>query len=216
MHAMRDVENGDVLRLEARQHGVDLLDIGAGEGGGRFVQHEKLRPLAEGLGDLDHLAARKRQIPHAHQRIDVFAADLGEKLLGAAALRLRIDDAEAARRRCDRDIVRDREVRQKRQFLKDRGDAGRIGGGGRKKADFLSVEPHGAGIRLHDTRDDLDQGRFARAVLAEHRVDLAPRTGEIDVLERGDAAVTLGNAQEGEKIPLARCLHRAALFDHGI
>ena len=140
VHAMGDVKDGDVLGFQPRQEGVDLVDVRAGQRRGRLVENEQLRLLAERLGDLDHLAARQRQIAHADDAVDVLAADLGEQRLGAAALGARVDQTEAARRRGDRNVVRDREVRHQRQFLKDADHArgGRRGGTG--EASFRAVE----------------------------------------------------------------------------
>ena len=67
VHAMRDVEDGDVLGLQPGEQRVDLLDVGAGQRRSRLVEDQQLRLLAERLGDLDHLAARQRQVAHAQQ-----------------------------------------------------------------------------------------------------------------------------------------------------
>ena len=95
VHAVRDVEDRDVLRLQTRQQGVDLLHVGARQSGGRLVEDQKPRLLSKGLGDFHHLPARQRQVAHPQQRIDVLATDLGQQRLGAAALRARVDQAEA-------------------------------------------------------------------------------------------------------------------------
>ena len=58
VHAVRDVEDGDVLSLQPGKQRIDPLDVGAGERRSRLVEDQKLRLLAERLGDLDHLAAR--------------------------------------------------------------------------------------------------------------------------------------------------------------
>ena len=107
MHSVGNIKDRDVFRLEARQQGVDLLDIRARQSGGRLVENEKLRPLAERLGDFDHLAARQRQLAYAKKRIDVFAADFGKQRVGALALRAGVDHAEALRGRGDGNVVGD-------------------------------------------------------------------------------------------------------------
>ena len=122
---------------------------------------------------------------------------------------LGIDQAEAPRRRRDRDIVRDREVGHQRQFLEDADDAGRVGGGWRGEADIDSGKAHAAGIGLDHAGDDLDQRRLAGAVLAQHRVDLAALAGEIDALEGAHAAIALGDAGQCEEGRLASGLHPA-------
>ncbi len=99
VHAVGNIKDRDVLHLQSRQQRIDFFDVRARQGGGRLVEDEKLRLLAERLGDFDHLAARQRQIAHAQQRIDVLAADFGKQCLGAPALRTVVDHAEAPGRR---------------------------------------------------------------------------------------------------------------------
>ena len=218
VHAVRDVEDGDALGFESREHRIDLLHVGAGESRGGLVEDQELRPLAERLGDLDHLAPRQRQVAHPHQRVDVRAADLGQQGLGAAALRPGIDEAEAPRRRSDRDIVRDREVGHQRQLLEDAHDAGRVGGGWRGEADIVSGKAHAAGIGLDHAGDDLDQRRLAGTVLAQHRMDLAALAGEVDALEGAYAAIALGDAGQCEEGALRRdsILHGAGSGSDGL
>ena len=52
---------------------------------------------------------------------------------------------------------------------------------------LLAVNGDRACIPRIDPGDDLDQGRFPAAVLADEAVDLARFDGQIDVLERSDA-----------------------------
>jgi hypothetical protein len=68
---------------------------------------------------------------------------------------------------------------------------------------------------LHNAGDDLDQGRFAGTVLAEHGMDLAALASKIDILKRSHAAIAFRDAREGEKILPCRCIHGAAPVDHG-
>jgi hypothetical protein len=147
---------------------------------------------------------RQGQIAHPHQRVDVLTADLGQQLLGAAALRPGIDQAEAPRRRDDRDVVRDREVGHQRQLLEDADHAGRVGGGGRGETDIFPGKAHAAGIGLDHAGDDLDQRRLAGTVLAQHGVNLAAFAGEVDAFEGAHASIPLGNAGQREKGVLRR------------
>ena len=89
------------------------------------------------------------------------------------ALRLAVDHAEALRRIADDHIVGDGQIGDQRQFLKDANDAGFVGGGGVREPDITAVEQHAAFIGLHDARHDLDQGRFAGAILAKDRMNAA-------------------------------------------
>ena len=84
-----------------------------------------MRGLArQRLGDLDDLPARQRQVLDRRQRMDVLAAGARQRLLGDAALRPAVDQAEALRRIADDDIVGDRQVGNQRQLLEDADNAG--------------------------------------------------------------------------------------------
>ena len=53
--------------------------------------------------------------------------------------------------------------------------------------DRLAVQRERAARRAVDAREDLREGRFARAVLAEQRVDLAAHQVEVDIAQHLDA-----------------------------
>src|SRR5882724_2174529 len=125
----------------------------------------------------------------------------------AAALGGAIDQAEAARRVGDGDIVGHRQVGQQRQFLEDADDALARRLGRRCEAHRALLEEHFAGARLDDAGNDLDQRRLAGAVLAEHGMDAAGSAGEFDVVERGDAAIALADAAHTQqrRVSLGGC-----------
>jgi len=64
--------------------------------------------------------------------------------------------------------------------------------------DVPSFPPDRPVIGLHRAVDDLHERRLARAVLAEHRMNLAGHHCEVDVLVGDDARVALGDAVEDE------------------
>ena len=57
----------------------------------------------------------------------------------------------------------------------------------------MAVDPQMAGIGLVDSAQDLHQGRFARAVFARQRDDLARTHLEVDTLQRHHAGESLGD-----------------------
>ena len=63
-------------------------------------------------------------------------------------------------------------------------DAGRVGVNWAIEIDGDAVDPHRAAIRRMHPGDDLDQRGFARAVLADERVDAAGRKADRNVLQR--------------------------------
>src|SRR5271166_1198742 len=85
-------------------------------------------------------------------------------------------------------VVVDAEPVDQRQILIDAFDAERAGLIDRAELHRPALDEHLPGIGLVIAGQDLDQGRFAGAVVAEDAERLAPRHLERDARERGDAA----------------------------
>ena len=93
-----------------------------------------------------------------------------------------------------------------RQFLEDADDAGLVGGGRRGEGHLAAVQHHAAFVGRDDAGHDLDQRRFAGAVLAEDGVDAAWRDRQLGLFQRPHAAIALGNAFHAEE--RNRTVHR--------
>ena len=158
-----------------------------------------MRLQRQGLGDLDQLAPRQRQVLDPRAGIEVGAAEPAQELGGAPPLRAAVDQAEPARRVRQADIVRDAQVGHQRQLLEDRDDARPVGGARPGEADDLPGQPDLAFVGLDHAGDDLDQRRLAGAVLAQDGMDRARPAGEVDLLQRAHAAVALGDAAQLEQ-----------------
>ncbi len=171
---------------------VDALDVGGGERRGRLVEDQELGVAAERLGDLDHLAARQRQV-----------ADRGRGLTSSQPTRA---SSSSARRRWARRSIRPRRFGGRVMLMLSATDRSGITDSswntatmptafaacGLVKRDRLAVEGHRALVGRHHAGDDLDQGRLAGAVLAEHGVDRGGAGREVDIGQRRDAAIGLG------------------------
>ena len=114
------------------------LDVARGERGGSLVQNQHLGLPRQRGRQLDQLAARERQVARPLERIDIIAADTGKQGFGAPALAAPIDETPFSGRARDGDIVRDREIRNQRQLLKDADDTVPQGLGRRCEADLLA------------------------------------------------------------------------------
>ena len=93
----------------------------------------------------------------------------------------------------DEDVVRDREVGNERELLKDADDSLPHRFGRRGEADFLACKVHRARIGPDDAGGDLDERALPRTVLAQHGVDGVAAAREVDVLQRVHAAIVLGD-----------------------
>ena len=98
------------------------------------------------------------------------------------------------------------------EFLEDRGDAGRLCLARIGKTHRLAVDLDRAFVGRKDPGKQVHQRRFARAVLAEQRMDLACFQVEIDAAQRLDAAEALHCPCHGKK-RFASCRPRAG-FSH--
>ena len=158
-----------------------------------------MRLQRQGLGDLHQLAPRQRQVLHPRTGIEVGAAEPAQELGGTPPLLAAVDEAEAARRVRQADIVRDAQVGDQGQLLEDRDDARPVGGARPGKADDLPGQPDVAFVGLDHAGDDLDQRRLAGAVLAQDRMNRSLPAGEVDVLQGAHAAVALRDAAHLEQ-----------------
>ena len=192
-HAVRDVEDREPLVAQLAQDAEHGVHVARGQRGGRLVQDQDLGVPRQRGRELDQLAARERQVARVFLRIDVLAADTGKQGLGAPALAAPVDEAPLSGGLRDEDVVRDREVGNERELLKDADDTLPHGLRRRGEADLLAGEPHGAGVGPDDAGRDLDERALARAVLAQHRVDGMAAAREVDVLQRVHAAIVLGD-----------------------
>ena len=92
------------------------------------------------------------------------------------------------------DVLLNRQIGNERQFLEDGGDALSLGGVRVGCMKRLASEKDGSLIGPDCARQDLDEGAFARTVLADEGMNLARRSVELGTRKRGDAAVALRHA----------------------
>ena len=95
-------------------------------------------------------------------------------------------------------------------FLVDDRDARRLRAGARKEVGRRAVDLDRAGVGLDQAGEHLDQRALAGAVLAEQRHHLAGAELEVDLGERLDVAVALGQAADQKARP---CRPRLRLAD---
>ena len=86
------------------------------------------------------------------------------------------------------DIFGDSEFVKERGLLADDGDPGAACRRRSERANRISIDLDGAGVRLKRSAEDFDERRFARTVLARNRMDLASLKREGHAVKRTDAA----------------------------
>jgi hypothetical protein len=91
---VRDVQHRHAVGGEAPHELEQHLGLAAGEHVGRLVHAQHPNVARDGLGDLDHLRLRHRELSHAAVDVDV-GPERREQLARRLALELPVDDAEA-------------------------------------------------------------------------------------------------------------------------
>ena len=178
--APQDLE--DLLRLLRRQHR------------GRFVEDEDLRVAVERLQDLDPLLPADRQRADLDLRVDFEAepaTEVDDALVGLLAIEETAADGGLL---AEDDVLGDAQDRDEHEVLMDHADpaADRVRRPG--QVDLGAVDEDLALVRAREPVEDVHQGRLARAVLAEQRVDLTRADVQVDRLVGDDARIALGDA----------------------
>ena len=172
------------------------LRLGHAEIVGRLVEDDDVAVEIHGARDGDRLPLAAGKRADRRRRRDILAdADPRQKLAGDP-IHLRLVHAVQEARPLERlapeeKVPRDRQLRDQRGVLVDRLDAvrDRVGRGADRHL-LAAHEDVAAGDR-HGARQNLDQRRFAGAVVAEQADDLALVDDEGHVLQRLHAAVGL-------------------------
>ena len=198
---VRDEDDADTIGLERIDDPQEAFRLRERQARRRFVHDHDARVQRQGLGDLDQLALRERQLLQAVGGVEVAAQAL-EQRPHARVQRLRVDQPERPVRQrlaADEDVGGDVQVLEQVEFLVHEGDARRH----RLRHGQAAVLPDAGadhtGVGRDDAAQHLHQRRLARAVLADQADDLAHADGQADTVERHDAGVALADADQFEK-----------------
>ncbi len=195
LQAMTDEHDRDALRLQPahrRQQQVDLMPRQRRRG---FVHEQEARVGGQPAADRDDLALRDRQVAdrRIERQVRIEPCERGQRGFphGAAGRRLE----RAAELMVDRNVLQHGQVGEQRQVLEDDLDAERLG---LVRRQLLMGHPvdrdRAAWIGRMNAGQDLDQGRFAGAVLPHQAVDLARLDRPVDGIERNRSAEALSDA----------------------
>ena len=183
VHAVRDVDDAQLLLAQIADDLEQLLDLRLGQRGGGLVEDDDLGLVGDGLGDLAHLLLADGQVAHLLGGIDL-DAQLLEELLGLLVHLRVVDEAALHELAADEDVLRNGQVVHHVQLLVNDDDARLLGLLRAVELNFLALVGDGAGILGVDAREHLHQRGLAGAVLAHQRVYFAPANLQIDVIQR--------------------------------
>ena len=188
-----DVDDADTAALEIAHDAKEQLHFLLRQRRGRLVHDDDAGAGTERAGDLDKLLLGHRE------RADLgvggnLRPDALQELSGTGVARGPIDAAAGGDGfEAQRDVLSDGEVGEQRGLLVNAGDAQFARGGGREVADWLPRYFNRSAVGLMRAGDDLDEGGFSRAVLAEQGVNLARAQVERHALQRAHAAIGLAH-----------------------
>ena len=172
-HLVGDVDDALALAFERADDLEQVLDLALSQRRRRLVHDQNVGIVGHRLGDLDHLPVGDGEIAHLCFRVDRDVESF-EQRLGALAHLVVTNEAEGVERLAPNpDILGHRHEAHQVELLMDHGDAILKRIERRMELDFLALEFERAGIGRVDSGDDLHQRRFAGAVLAHQRVDMA-------------------------------------------
>ena len=184
---MGHIDDAAPLRLQAADRREQMLRLPLADRRGRLIHEDDLGIVAERLGDLDELHLRDREVHHVLRGANV-EFEIVQQLLRGPVHRAEIDAAEPRRGlAAEIDVLGDRHVRNRAEFLLDDGDAGGQCVGGTCEFDLLAAAADRAGIAAEDAHQDLEKGRFAGAVAAAERMNRAGAKLKAAVAQGGDA-----------------------------
>ena len=188
---MRGQDDGDAglpQRAHQRPHVAPQLDVDAGR---RLVEKQDARLVRQRLGD-QHAALHA-----ARQRPDHVVFLLPQRQLLQHFLDVGGLGSEAEQAAAERDRRPHRFEGVGRQFLRHEPDEGARGAP--IADDVVAVDFDGPGARLDYPADRADERRFARAIGAQQRENLAAADFEVDVLQRLEAGgVDLAETSDGD------------------
>src|SRR5690606_5071815 len=206
LEAVIDKDDARPPALEVADDPKEPLHLPRGERGRGLVHQDGAGRLAQGRGYVTHLLLRDGQRPHQRLRRKARPGRVeeGPGLLphGSPA-----DDREPLpyREPADKDVFRDTEIGKEGGFLKNVGDAERLGGGRTWDGHGRAVDRDFARVGLVHPGEELEERRLAGAVFAHHGVHLAGKKLKVHLAEHRRAAERLGQAPR-RKDPLPPCL----------
>ena len=175
-----DEDDRAPISREATQHGQQLVHLLRRQHRGRLVENQDLRASIERFQDLDALLLADRQAVDTCERIDreaVAQRELGDARRDRPAI---LEQRRTRRGLPEHQVLGDGERRHQHEVLVHHAEAMADGVVRRAETHRLPAQPDLPLVRPVQAVEDAHQRRFAGAVLAEQRQDLALPQLEVD------------------------------------
>ena len=182
-----DVEDRAALGLQPVQHDEELIGFLRGQDRGRLIEDQEFRVLHQHAHDLDALPLADRELPDLAVGIERKPVNIGHFFEPRRHVLEQFLAVEP-----ERDILGDGEIVEQREMLEHHADAAGTRFRRSGQDHLLALPAHLAFARLDQAVDGFDQGRFARAVFAQQRMDFLRPDIDIDGIIGEESAVALG------------------------
>ena len=201
LQAVRDVDDADAVGLQIGDDAEQARGLAGGQAGGRLVHDHQAGVQRQRLGDLHQLALGEGKVGHRRRRPEI-GAQAGEEGLHLLMQHAGVDQLQRpaeARLAPDEDVGGDVEVVEQVEFLMHEGDAGLGGILDGQGGPLGAVDPDGARARRDHAAEDLHEGGFAGAVLADQADDLTRRDRQADAGQGDDPGIGLADVLKLEE-----------------
>ena len=190
-----DEQDGDALGDEMLEVAEQLVDLLGDEHGSGLVEDQDAGAAVQHLEDLDALAFADAEVLDDGVEIEVDAIGLLE-LAETPARPGVVDHPTAGRLGTEDDVLECAQVVGEHEMLVDHADAGSDRIGGRSERFDRAVDRDGALVGAVHPVQGLHQGRLARAVLTDDRVDRSGRGTQVDVAVGDDPGEPFPNSHQ--------------------
>ena len=194
---MRHVQNRRPLPLEGAEHIEQMIGLRIRQRGRRLVEHENLAFECEGARHLQQLAMRRRQGLGGRIRIDTQGQPIENRARALAHLRV-TQPAARMQFAAGEDIGADAQVGEREHLLIDHADAAIDRVARARHFERLVAPADVAALGPNDARENLQQRRFAGAVLTDNRVRLALGDVKADAGQSPDGTERLADVAKFE------------------
>ena len=199
-----DEDDRVALLLQIPQLLEQLDRLLCGQNGRRLVEDEDLRAADQRLEDLDLLLHADRDVHDLGLRLDVQVVFFRVFLRDGDGLRV-VNEKTLARRHAEHHVFRHGQAWHEHEVLVHHADPVGDGDGRGGERQLFAVHPDLAARRLLQTKEHLHERRFAGAVFAHQRVDLASAEEEVHALVgRDTVGIHLGDPFHLDGILLVR------------
>jgi hypothetical protein len=195
---MADIYDADTIGLELADIGEKPVDFGIGQCGGWFIQDKHPTILGQGTSDFDELLLADTETGSGRSRIEFAEANPGERAARSVVQLPKADESRSLGQAAQENVFGDAQRANDVELLKDHDNTGMLGFAFGARRMRQAGKTNFASIGSREPAKDARERRFARAIAADERMDLASVEFETEVGQDGNAVTFLQAGDEQE------------------